>query len=94
MKNQATTARRPNPRNNSDQNRQSTSEVATLNLVELKRKDIKELVEIAKEFNVENASSLQRQDLIFGLLQAQTRKHGVIYGEGVLETLPDGFGFL
>lgn len=94
MKNQAT-ARRQSPRNHSEPKRQPIdSDVPTLNLVELKRKDITELVEIAKEFNVENASSLRRQDLIFGLLQAQTRKHGVIYGAGVLETLPDGFGFL
>lgn len=90
MKNQATT-RRPRP-NSSDSKR--NGDVPTLNLVELKRKDINELVKVAREYNIENASSMRRQDLIFGLLQAQTKQNGVIYGEGVLETLPDGFGFL
>ncbi|MGK5090972.1 transcription termination factor Rho [Deltaproteobacteria bacterium TL4] len=65
-----------------------------MNLVELKKKDISELLKIAREYHVENASSMRVQELIFALLQAQTRQNGVIYGSGVLETLPDGFGFL
>ena len=70
------------------------SDGAILNLVELKRKDISELIQIAKNYDIENVSSMRRQDIIFSLLQAQTRNNGAIYGEGVLETLPDGFGFL
>jgi len=65
-----------------------------MNLTELKRQSIPELTQKAKSFNIENASSLRRQELIFALLQAQSNQNGVIYGSGVLETLPDGFGFL
>jgi transcription termination factor Rho len=65
-----------------------------MNLSELKRKNIKDLTHMANEFGIEGASSMRRQELIFALLQAQTDKKGEIYGEGVLETLPDGFGFL
>ena len=65
-----------------------------INLRELKKKKINELTEIAKELNVEGASSMRKQDLIYAILQAQAEKDGVIYGEGVLEILPDGFGFL
>jgi len=49
---------------------------------------------LARQLNVEGASGMRKQDLIFAILQAQTEKNGLIYGEGVLETLPDGFGFL
>ena len=48
----------------------------------------------ARELNIEGASGMRKQDLIFALLNAQTEQNGMIYGEGVLETLPDGFGFL
>ncbi len=65
-----------------------------LNLKELKQKKINELTTIAKRMRVENASSLRKQELIFAILQAQADKNGVIFGEGVLECLPDGFGFL
>jgi len=65
-----------------------------MNLVELKEKKINELNKVAKQLNVEGASGMRKQDLIFAILQAQTEKNGLIYGEGVLETLPDGFGFL
>ncbi len=65
-----------------------------MNLVELKRKDIGELIDMAKTFKIEGASGLRKQDLIFDILQAQTEQNGIIYGEGVLEILPDGFGFL
>ncbi|HDM76802.1 MAG TPA: transcription termination factor Rho [Deltaproteobacteria bacterium] len=65
-----------------------------MNLVELKSKNIKELLTIAREFNIEGASSMRKQELIFSLLEAQAQRNGLIYGEGVLETLPDGFGFL
>ncbi|MFQ5780948.1 MAG: transcription termination factor Rho [Nitrospiria bacterium] len=49
---------------------------------------------MAKDLKVEGASNLRKQELIFAILQAQAEKNGTIYGEGVLETLPDGFGFL
>ncbi|UCF73120.1 MAG: transcription termination factor Rho [Deltaproteobacteria bacterium] len=65
-----------------------------MNLVELKKKDINELVVMARTFKIEGASGMRKQDLIFDILQAQTEQNGVIHGEGVLEILPDGFGFL
>ncbi|HEY3359837.1 MAG TPA: transcription termination factor Rho [Polyangia bacterium] len=65
-----------------------------MNLSELKRKNIKDLTHMANEFGIEGASTMRRQELIFALLGAQADKKGEIYGEGVLETLPDGFGFL
>lgn len=65
-----------------------------MNLVELKRKNITELMDVAKTFKIQGASGLRKQDLIFDILQAQTEQNGVINGEGVLEILPDGFGFL
>ena len=65
-----------------------------MNLQELKSKKINELTSIAKDLHIEGASHLRKQDLIFAILNAQTEKNGMIFGEGVLETLPDGFGFL
>jgi transcription termination factor Rho len=65
-----------------------------MNLQELKGKDIAELNDVAKDLKIDGASNLRKQELIFAILQAQAEKNGVIYGEGVLETLPDGFGFL
>lgn len=65
-----------------------------INLRELKRKKISDLAALARELNVEGAANMRRQELIFSILQAQAEKNGVIYGEGVLEILPDGFGFL
>jgi len=65
-----------------------------MNLVELKGKNISELIDVAKTFKIDGATSMRKQDLIFSILQAQTEQNGVIYGEGVLEILPDGFGFL
>jgi transcription termination factor Rho len=66
----------------------------SLNIVELKEKSIADLSKLAREMKVEGASGLRKQELIFAILQAQTEKSGFIFGEGVLETLPDGFGFL
>jgi transcription termination factor Rho len=65
-----------------------------MNLVELKGKDIAELTAMADELKIEGVSGLRKQELIFAILQAQTEKNGMIFGEGVLEILPDGFGFL
>src|SRR5574341_526083 len=66
----------------------------TMHLAELKQKTIADLNEVARELKIEGAANLRKQELIFAILQAQTEKNGSIYGEGVLETLPDGFGFL
>jgi|UniRef100_A0A7C5EP56 transcription termination factor Rho len=65
-----------------------------MNLSELKHKKINELAALARELNVEGAGGLRKQELIFAILQAQAEKNGVISGGGVLEILPDGFGFL
>ena len=65
-----------------------------INLKDLKKLRISELNKLAKNLGVEGANSMRKQELIFSLLQAQSEKGGVIYGEGVLETLADGFGFL
>jgi transcription termination factor Rho len=65
-----------------------------MNLKDLKEKKINELTRMARDLKVEGASGMRKQDLIFAILQAQAEKEGLIYGEGVLEILPDGFGFL
>jgi transcription termination factor Rho len=65
-----------------------------MNLVELKEMKISELTEMGKKFSIEGASGMPKQSLIFALLQAHSEQNGLIYGEGVLEILPDGFGFL
>ena len=65
-----------------------------MHLADLKQKSIAELNEVARDLKIEGAANLRKQELIFAILQAQTEKNGVIFGEGVLETLPDGFGFL
>jgi transcription termination factor Rho len=65
-----------------------------MNLVELKKLKINQLTQMARELSIEGASGMPKQDLIFSLLQAQSERNGLIYGEGVLEILPDGFGFL
>jgi transcription termination factor Rho len=67
---------------------------AGLNLKVLKEKKINELAQLARDFNVDGSSAMRKQELIFAILQAQTEQNGFIYGEGVLEILPDGFGFL
>jgi transcription termination factor Rho len=65
-----------------------------MNLAELKIKKIGDLVKLARKFKVEGYSSMRKQELIFALLQAQADKEGQMRGNGVLEILPDGFGFL
>ena len=65
-----------------------------ISISELKEKTIDELTEVARELNVEGASGMRKQDLIFAILQAQTEKTGYVFSAGVLEILPDGFGFL
>ena len=65
-----------------------------MNLSELKHKKINDLTSLARDLSVEGAAGMRKQDLIFAILQAQVEKNGVIFGGGVLEILPDGFGFL
>lgn len=65
-----------------------------MNLAALKDKRISDLTKMARDLNVENAAGMRKQDLIFAILQAQTEMNGMIFGEGTLEILPDGFGFL
>jgi len=65
-----------------------------LNLVELKDMSIQKLNVIAKEFGLVQTAGLRKQELIFKILQSQAEKSGLIFSEGVLECLPDGFGFL
>jgi transcription termination factor Rho len=65
-----------------------------MHLNELKKKRIGELTQIAKDLNIENASGLRKQELIFSILQAFVDKNESVYGEGVLEILSEGFGFL
>ncbi len=65
-----------------------------MNLSEMKKRSMNELMQLAVEYEVENPSNLRKQELIFSILQACSSQNGNIYGEGVLEILPDGFGFL
>jgi transcription termination factor Rho len=69
-------------------------DVERMNVMDLKQKSMEDLAELGESLEVENASGLRKQDLIFEILKAQTANKGKIYAEGVLETLPDGFGFL
>src|SRR5947208_1000171 len=66
----------------------------SISLAELKEKNITDLAKIAKELNIPGASGMRKQELIFQILRAQTEKNGLIFSEGVLECLPDVFGFL
>ena len=69
-------------------------DVGVLNLTALKRGKITDLAQIARDLNIDGAINMRRQEMIFAILQAQAAKKGAILGEGVLEILPDGFGFL
>src|SRR5574341_2113839 len=83
-------ARRERGQGNPTQN----PDVSGMNLSELKEKSIPELNTIARDLNVQNLGGLRKQELIFKILQSQAEKDGLIFAEGVLEVLPDGFGFL
>ena len=84
-----TKVRKYGKRNDSEANNQ-----VSISLAELKEKNITDLAKIAKELNIPGASGMRKQELIFQILRAQTEKSGLIFSEGVLECLPDGFGFL
>jgi len=64
-----------------------------VNLDDLKKKPVEDLLQIAEDINLENAPNMLRQELIFEILKATSQRNGQIYGQGVLEILPDGFGF-
>src|ERR1700734_2119402 len=66
----------------------------SISLAELKDKNITDLAKIAKDLAIPGSSGMRKQELIFQILRAQTEKNGLIFSEGVLECLPDGFGFL
>ncbi len=85
---------RPVPSGAEEKEPEFNSEVPVMNLKELKEKHISDLVHMAKEMGIDGAANLRKQDLVFSLLEAQAVRNGVVYSEGVLETLPDGFGFL
>ena len=65
-----------------------------LDIEALKEKKITELTEIAQKLNVSGFSGLKKQELIFRILEEQTAQEGLIFSKGVLEILPDGYGFL
>ena len=65
-----------------------------LNIAELQKMTMTELTKLAIDLNIPGYSSLRKQEMIFSILQAQTEKSGLIFGQGVLEILEDGFGFL
>jgi transcription termination factor Rho len=65
-----------------------------LHISELQALNIKDLAKIAKKYKIAEAGKLSKQDLIFAVLQAQAENHGLIFSEGVLEVLPEGYGFL
>ncbi len=65
-----------------------------MNISELKEMSIASLVKRAKELKIDSLSGLRKQEVIFKILQAQTEKDGLMFSEGVLEILPEGFGFL
>ena len=71
-----------------------TKTAESRNIKELKELNIQALNQIAQELEIEGASGMRKQELIFQILKAQTERSGLIFSEGVLETLPDGFGFL
>lgn len=65
-----------------------------ISISELKEKSIADLIKLGNDLNVDGVTSLRKQELIFAILRAQAEKAGIVYGSGVLEILPDGFGFL
>ena len=76
------------------QNQVEKSGVEALDIRALKEMSISQLTQIGKDLGVEGVTGMRKQELIFKVLQAQTEKSGLIFAEGVLECLPDGFGFL
>ena len=77
-----------------DEKIEELKEGEVLDIGKLKEMNITTLTQVAKDLAVVGATGLRKQELIFKILQAQTEKNGLIFSEGVLECLPDGFGFL
>ncbi len=73
---------------------ETTAQNGLLDITALKEMNLSDLLRIAQELDIQGASSMRKQELAFKILQAQTEKSGLIFSEGVLECLPDGFGFL
>jgi transcription termination factor Rho len=84
----------PQAQNGSEPPRPQPKPVQTLNINDLKDMSIQKLTQVAKDLNVAGATGMRKQDLIFQILKAQTEMSGFMFSEGVLEVLPDGFGFL
>src|ERR1700709_39594 len=76
------------------QNQAEKSATEALDIRAVKEMNITQLTQIGKDLGVEGVTGMRKQELIFKVLQAQTEKSGLIFAEGVLECLPDGFGFL
>ncbi len=76
------------------QARYELAKKSDLSVRDLQKKSVDELHELARQEEIENYSGLKKQDLIFRILKSRIAKQGLMYGEGVLEVLPDGFGFL
>ena len=72
----------------------ATAEPVTLDLTTLKEMSVTALTKIARDLEIPGATGMRKQELIFEILKARAEKSGLIFSEGVLETLPDGFGFL
>jgi transcription termination factor Rho len=88
--------RRKNNSSNNDRNVKGvvTARAQELAVADLKKNTISELAKIARELEISGVSGLRKQELIFKILEARAKRDEVMYGEGVLEALPDGFGFL
>jgi len=84
----------PADTNPEQQNAQPSPRRDGLNITDLKDMSIQKLTQIAKDLTVGGATGMRKQELIFQILKAQTEQSGFIFSEGVLEVLPDGFGFL
>ncbi len=82
------------PKRRLSQGNQGRNGGSALDLVELKDMSIQKLNQIAKDLGVQGFAGLRKQELIFKILQVQAEKSGLIFSEGVLECLPDGFGFV
>ncbi|MGD9142191.1 MAG: Rho termination factor N-terminal domain-containing protein, partial [bacterium] len=65
-----------------------------MDIAEMKTKTMSDLVGIAKELKIDGLTGMRKQELIFKILEAQTEKNGLIFSQGVLEILDDGYGFL
>ncbi len=74
--------------------RRSRKDANNMDIAQMKRKTISDLVKVAQDLGIQGTSGMRKQDLMFKILEAQTNKSGLIFAEGVLEILPEGYGFL